>query len=228
MERPTLSVVMASYNEEGAIDRMIDDIKKNTSDFETEIVIVDSSTDNTAKIARNMGARVIWQEPQGHAAALAAAIQSAKNDIIITTDCDNTYPMDFIPRLVEMVSGSDYDIVSCNRMTGELGQQMPKFNKFGNWMFAFLVRRLYGLNVHDVSTGMICMKRDAGQNIKWDASKSFNALPCEIIVRTKNHGFRHKEINIPYKIRIGEVKLNRWQVGKAYMKCIFKYRFEKT
>ncbi len=224
MKKPSVSVVMASFNEEEAIGKMIDDIRKHTKDYETEIVIVDSSTDRTAEIARGRGARVLWQKPQGHGAALKEAIYAARNDIIITTDCDNTYPMEYIPRLVFLIERG-YDIITCNRMTRELKKQMPSFNKFGNRLFAFLVRLLYGINVHDVSTGMICMRREVGHGIRWEASRNFNALPCEIIIKSKLSGFRHKEIPIPYKIRAGETKLNRWKVGKSYLKCIFKYRF---
>lgn len=222
-EKPKISVVMPSFNEEQAIGPMIAEIRKNTAAYETEIVVVDSSRDKTPEIAEAMGARVIRQKPQGHGIALRTAIGEAKNDIIITTDCDNTYPMDFIPELVRLVTAEGYDLVSCNRLHKGLGKEMPAANKFGNWLFAFLVRMLYGLNVHDVTTGMFCMKRAVKETIKWETNYSF---PCEIIVRSNMAGFRHKEIDIPYKRRLGEVTLNKWRSGKAYLRCIFNYRFK--
>ena len=132
--------------------------------------------------------------------------------------------MEYIPKLVELIE-EGYDIITCNRMTKNLKKEMPFVNRFGNWLFAFLVRTLYGINVHDVSTGMICMKREVGHRIRWEASRNFDALPCEIIIKTKLLGFRHKEIDIPYKIRTGETTINRWRSGKAYIRCIFKYKF---
>ncbi len=99
---------------------------------------------------------------------------------------------------------------------------MPWLNKFGNWLFAFLVRFLYGLKVHDVTTGMFVLKREVNDKIQWETNYSF---PCEIIVRSNIAKFKHKEIDIPYKQRIGEVTLNRWRSGKAYLKCIFNYKF---
>ncbi len=227
VKKASVSVVMASFNEEKAIEMVIRDIKKNTEKYETEIVVVDSSKDNTAKIAKKLGARVIWQEPCGHGAALKLAIGSAKNGIIITTDCDNTYPMEYIPQLVDLVTTGGYDYISCNRMTKNLKEQMPLTNRIANKVFALLVRAIYRLDVHDVSTGMICMKKEVGQGIFWDANKSFNALPCEIMIRSKLRGFKHKEIDIPYRVRVGEVKLPKWDVGKAYLKCVFKYAFKK-
>ena len=129
-----ISVVMPSMNEEGAIGKMIEEIRKHSKDFDTEILLVDSSKDKTAEIARSMGARVIEQKPQGHGMALRKAIQSAENDIIITSDCDNTYPMEFIPRLVEIITSGKADIISCNRLNKNLGKEMPALNKFGNWV----------------------------------------------------------------------------------------------
>ncbi|MFA5162192.1 MAG: glycosyltransferase family 2 protein [Elusimicrobiales bacterium] len=222
MQKIKLSVVMPSFNEEGAVPLMIESIRKNTADYDTEILLVDSSKDRTPEIAAKMGARVVSQPPRGHGIALRTALESASGDIIITSDCDNTYPMEYIPRLVRLVCEEGYDIVSCCRMTKELGKEMPAMNKFGNWMFAFLVRTLYGINVHDVTTGMFCMKKNVVSAVRFETNYS---LPCEIITRSVRAGFRHKEIEIPYRLRVGEVTLNRWRSGKAYLKCIFNYRF---
>lgn len=213
---------MPTFNEEKAIKKVVDDIKQNAKKYNTEILIVDSSKDKTPEIAKKLGVKVFLQPPQGHGVALKTAIKEAKNSIIITADCDDTYPMNYIPKLVDLITKEGYDMVSCNRLTKELNKEMPLINRFGNDLFAFLVRSFYGINVHDVSTGMFCMKREVKNGIELETNYS---LPCEIILKTKQAGFKCKEINIPYKIRTGEVKLNRWRSGKAYLKCIFNYRF---
>ncbi len=218
-----VSVVMPSFNEERAVSEMIKEIRKNTAQFETEILLVDSSSDKTAEIAQGMGVRVISQRPQGHGIALRTAIREAKNDFIITSDCDNTYPMEFIPALVGKAVSENYDLISCCRMHSGLGKEMPGLNKFGNWFFAFLVRKLYGIKTHDVTTGMFCIRRTLNDRIKWETNYS---LPCEIIVRSRLEGGKCCEVEIPYKTRIGEVTLNRWRSGKAYLRCIFNYKFD--
>ena len=214
---------MPSFNEEEAIPKMIESIRAYTVDYETEILLVDSSQDNTPKIAADMGARVMFQKPQGHGIALRKAILEAKNDIIITSDCDNTYPMEYIPRLIDLIQNQNYDLISCNRLTKDLGKEMPFSNKLANMGFAFLVRKLYGIKTHDVSTGMFAISRRLKESIQWECNYS---LPCEIITRSNLAGFKYKQINIPYKIRTGEVTLNKWRSGKAYLKCIFNYRFK--
>ena len=214
---------MPSFNEEGAIGDMIQSVQKYTAAFDTEIVVVDSSKDKTPEIAESLGARVIRQEPRGHGIALRTAIGEARNDIIITTDCDSTYPMDYIPRLLKLLIDKDYDLISCNRLHSQLGNEMPVSNKLANRGFAFMVRMFYGIKVHDVSTGMFCMKRRVNDTIQWETNYSF---PCEMIIRSNLAGFRHREVDIPYRIRTGEVTLNKWRSGKAYLRCIFNYRFK--
>lgn len=221
-EKIRVSVVMPTMNEEKALPVMVEQIRRHTADYDTEILIVDSSKDRTPEIAEELDVRVLRQPPQGHGVALRAAITAASHDIVITTDCDNTYPMDYIPTLVDLIDRQGYDIVSCNRLTRELGKEMPFLNKLGNWGFAFLVRHLFRLPVHDVTTGMFAMKRQVAQGIAWETNYAF---PTEIIVRANRARFKHKEIDIPYRLRIGTVTIDRWRSGKAYLRCIMKYRF---
>ena len=60
-----VSVVMATRNEEEAIERVLRDIRKAT-EKRAQIVIVDGSVDKTPEIAGSLGAMVIHQDPQGY------------------------------------------------------------------------------------------------------------------------------------------------------------------
>lgn len=217
-----LSVVMPTLNEEKAIEKVVRDIRKNAKGYKVEILIVDSSTDRTPAIAKKLGVRVIRQPKQGHGMALRKAMLGARGRVILTADCDDTYPMDRIPELFGMVSEKRADIVSCNRMNAALGKQMPLMNKIGNWLFAYFTRLFYGIGVHDVSTGMFCMRREVAHGIAWETNYSF---PAEIIIRANLAGYRHLEVPIKYRIRVGTPTLDPWKSGKAYFGCILKYKF---
>lgn len=217
-----LSVVLPTYNEEGAVGIVIQDIRTYTRDYQTEIIIVDSSTDNTPVIAREMGARVISKPPAGHGDALRTGLSASQHEIIITADCDNTYPMDYIPQLVHLILSGQYDLISCNRLTNRLKKEMPLTNKLANKAFAFLVRSLYGITVTDVTTGMFCMTQKLIQNIKLE---TLLTVPIELIIKTHLAGFKHREIDIPYRTRIGNVTLKKWRCGRAAILCILNYRF---
>jgi glycosyltransferase involved in cell wall biosynthesis len=215
-----LSVVMASMNEEKSIRAMIEEIRKNAP-LETEILIVDSSKDRTPEIARELGAVVIAQEPQGHGMALKKALHEASGDVVLTTDCDVTYPMDQIPKFLSLVENEKYDLVSGCRLTNTLKKEMPFSNKIANTLFAWMVRILYGIKTNDVSTGMFAMTNEYA---KTDWKGNFS-LPAEIIIRSKLSKKRYLEIPIDYKIRVGETTLNKWRSGKAYMRCFFHWKF---
>jgi glycosyltransferase involved in cell wall biosynthesis len=216
-----LSVVMATLNEEGAIGKVIDDIKKNSQGHELEIVVVDSSPDRTAEIAQSKGAVVIKQPKSGHGKALRAAILAASGDIIMTTDCDDTYPMDYIPKFLELI-GQGCDVVAGNRMN-KMNRAMPLSNRIANTAFALIVRVLYGIRTNDVSTGMFAIKREVVHGVPWETNYSF---PAELIIRSNLAGYKFKQIDIPYRERIGEVTLNKWRSGKSYLRCFFNYRFK--
>ena len=157
-----VSVVMPTFNEEKALPLVVGDIRKHTAGYETEILVVDSSSDNTAAAAKELGVQVISQPPRGHGVALRTAILAATGDYIITADCDNTYPMDMIPQFIDLLSKDGFDLVSGNRLgTRAVRQAMPLSNLWANRVFALITRLLYGIPTHDVTTGMFGFRRQA-------------------------------------------------------------------
>jgi len=215
-----LSVVMPTMNEEKAIAKVISDIQKYSAPYDLELLIVDSSVDKTPEIAESMGARVIKQPPQGPGKALILGIQNSTGQVVITSDCDDTYPMEDIPRFINYWENG-YHFINGSRMNPS-NISMPKFNRFGNWVFAFLVRNLYKIQTSDITTGMRLFSRQLIDSHKWETNYSFWA---EILIKSHQNGFKYIEIPIKYRLRLGEVKLNVWRSGIAFIKCIFKYRF---
>jgi len=216
-----LSIAMATYDEEAAIRSVLEEIEKYTSGYDTEIVIVDSSTDSTPEIAKEFGVKIIKQKQSGHGVALREALANTTGDIIVTADCDGSESFDIISELIDLLNNG-YDIVSCCRINKYLGSNMPPINKFGNRMFALIVRVFFKINVHDVTTGMFAMKRKVFDSIKWENNDTF---PSEVIIKANQNGFKFKEYNIKYRNRLGDSKLNKWKSGKAYIRCFLKYKF---
>lgn len=214
---------MPTYNEEKAIGKVIRDIKKNTKMYETEILIVDSSKDRTPSIARRLGAKVISQEPMGHGFALKTAIEAASGDYIITADCDDTYPMEKIPSLLDLMKKNRLDVISCNRMKKLSDKKMKRVNRISNILAAFSVRVLYGIKTNDVSTGMFCIKRDAVKKLDL---KPYPALPPEMIIKSKKRGLRYLEVDIQYKERVDRSKLKFSYAAKEYIKVVFGLLFK--
>jgi glycosyltransferase involved in cell wall biosynthesis len=213
-----VSVVMASRNEENAIKKVIIDIQKVTKG-QAEIVVVDGSTDDTPNIAEALGAKVIRQKPQGYGVAVKKALTSASRDIIITVDCDDTYPAKQIPEFVKLIR-SGYDVVSGSRINKN-NANMKSLNKLGNQLFASVTSFLYGINVTDVTTGMRAYRSEIVRTIDWTENVGLSA---ELLFRPALRKYKIIEIPIEYSPRIGDTKLNPFTGGAGIFKSILKYK----
>jgi glycosyltransferase involved in cell wall biosynthesis len=216
-----LTVVMGTYNEEAAIGTVLDDIDAET-DGRANVVCVDGSSDRTPDIAREHGARVIEQEPQGYGVAVRAALLAADRPVVVTTDCDDTYPMDRLGDFLGAINDGA-DVVSGDRLYYG-ADAMPAFNRFGNHAFAVLATLIMGRRVHDTTTGMRAYRREIIQKIDWTEN---TGLSAELLVRPLMREYDVREEPIAYAERAGETKLDPLSGGAAIAKSIVKVCLEE-
>jgi len=209
-----LSVVMGTYNEEEAIATVLEDVDEVT-DGRAEVVCVDGSSDRTAEIAREHGARVVEQEPQGYGVAVREAVLTPDRPVVVTTDCDDTYPMEALPEfLAEINDGAD--VVSGDRLYHG-ADAMPAFNRFGNHAFAAVASLLMGERVRDTTTGMRAYRREVVEEIGWTEN---TGLSAELLIRPLMRGYDVRERPIAYAERLGDTKLDPIGGGAAIAKSI--------
>lgn len=200
-----LTVSMITMNEEGAVAKVVHDIRRFAPD--AEILLVDSSKDRTAEIAESLGCRVIKQfPPQGYGPAMDRAVREASGEIVITLDCDDTYPVEVIPELVRLVE-EGYDLVNTTR-TWRRPKAMPFANFLANRFFALGARVLHGLKTTDVHSGMRAYRKSMIDAVQWTPRGA--ALPVDMYVIPYRRGFRVMEIPIDYRERIGTTTLHRF------------------
>ena len=156
---PSITVAMITLNEEKAVGKVIAEIQAATAGLDVEILVVDSSEDRTPEIAAAAGARVVRQfPPQGYGRAMGRALSEGLGDVVITLDCDDTYPADRIPSLADMVLSGSYDLVNASRLEKK-PSSMPMPNYLANWLFAFVSWILLGVKTTDVHSGMRAYRR---------------------------------------------------------------------
>jgi glycosyltransferase involved in cell wall biosynthesis len=216
-----VSVVMGTYNEEAAVGTVLADIERVT-DGGAEVVCVDGSTDRTPEIARERGARVIEQEPQGYGVAVRAALLAADRPVVVTTDCDDTYPMEQLPAFLDLIN-EGYDVVSGDRLYHG-ADAMPALNRLGNHLFAAAASVLMGRRVHDTTTGMRAYRREVIEAIEWTEN---TGLSAELLIRPVMRGYEVREQPIPYRERAGETKLDPLRGGAAIAGSVLTVALEE-
>jgi glycosyltransferase involved in cell wall biosynthesis len=216
-----VSVVMGTYNEEAAIGRVLEDIDRVT-DGAASVVCVDGSSDRTPEIAREHGARVIEQEPQGYGVAVERALSAADRPVVVTTDCDDTYPMERLPDFLDHINDGA-DVVSGDRLSGG-AEAMPAFNRLGNHTFAVLASILTGETVRDTTTGMRAYRTEMIESIEWTEN---TGLSAELILRPLARGYDVRELEIDYRERAGETTLDPLAGGAAIGKSVLKVSLEE-
>lgn len=216
-----VTVAMITRNEEMAVGKVVGDVQKALP--HAEIAIVDSSSDRTAEIAEAMGARVIRQlPPRGYGPAMDKALRSSDREVIVTLDCDDTYPVEFIEPMAQMVLEEGYDLVDGSRLAGKPAA-MPWINYFANWGFAFLASLLFFHRIRDLHSGMRAYRKSLIDKLHYDMNGA--ALPVELLLRPVREGYKVKVITIPYRPRIGESTMRPLQSAWWTLKRICRARF---
>lgn len=211
-------VLMLTMNEEDAVGRQIEEIRRQAG-ADVPIVVVDSSSDRTPEIAAALGAKVIRQfPPRGYGQAMLLGQREAAKlaDVIVTMDCDMTYPAERIRDFVSLIERG-YDCVSGSRIEG-LNEGMPLLNRLANRVFALLVRLLFRFQVTDLTTGMRAYRSSIIDAIEWVPLRFF---PAEQGLRIYQAGCKVIEIPISYRLRIGEVKMQKLRDTIALVQAIY-------
>ncbi len=112
-QRPSVSIVVPAFNEEELIAACVSSLKQQDYDGDIEVIVVDNaSTDDTARLARLGGARVVYEPKKGYVHALRAGFSEACGDIIACTDGDTMAPPCWISKMVCNLSKPG--IVACS------------------------------------------------------------------------------------------------------------------
>ena len=116
--KPWVSVIIAALNEEAAIAKVIKAVPRKLAD---EIVVVDNgSSDRTAEVAVNAGARVVNELRRGYGRAHMRGLQavSPNCEIVVFLDGDGSDYPEMMDRLVGPIIEGTHDFVIGSRTCG--------------------------------------------------------------------------------------------------------------
>ncbi len=161
------------------------------------IVVDNGSTDDTAEVARSLGARVVREERPGYGAAVHAGVLAATADHLAVMDGDGSFdPADLLALLEEVRSGRA-DLATGRRRPVSRGV-WPWHARAGNVAVLWWLRRRTGLPVHDIAPMRVCRRADL---LALGVEDRRFGYPVELLQKAMLAGWRLTEQDVAYHPR---------------------------
>ena len=156
-----VSVVMPCLNEADTLATCIEKAQRSMAEagIDGEVIVADNgSTDGSIEIAEQLGARVVHVEQKGYGSALDGGIRASRGKFVIMGDADDSYDFLEIPKFVTALRAGHELVQGCRLPSGGgtvLPGAMPVLHRWwGNPMFSWMARRMFGVPVHDIYCGL--------------------------------------------------------------------------
>ena len=216
-----ITAIIPCLNEEEAIGHVLREIP----DFVDEVIVVDNnSTDRTADVARQSGAKVVHEPQAGYGRAYKRGFANATGDIIVTLDGDHTYPVSGISYLLEAFLHLQVDFLNASRFPVRDRGAMSFRNAIGNIILSTAMSLLYFKWVRDSQSGMWVFRRSLLDRMQLESDGM--AFSEEIKIEAlRLRDVRFGEISIMYSTRRGETKLDPYRDGLYNLWFLVRKRF---
>ncbi|MBQ2353549.1 MAG: glycosyltransferase family 2 protein [Methanobrevibacter sp.] len=145
-------VIIPALNEEVAISAIV---KRSLRYADDVLVIDDGSTDNTLRIAKDAGARVIKHYNNlGKGVSLKDAFGEVSGyDIVVTIDGDGQHNPDEIPKLMAPIREGRADLVNGSRYLDGFDDETPAYRRVGQRVLDIATNITSGTHVTDSQSG---------------------------------------------------------------------------
>lgn len=189
-----------------------------------EIIVVDSSVDDTPKIAKSMGADVVVPRKLGYGNAYLYGFNHAHGEYIVLMDGDLTYDPKEIKGLISRLQNDSLDIVVGSRLKGEIKPgAMPLLHRYiGNPILTRILNILFATRISDAHCGLRAITREALS--KLDLKASGMEFASEMLIEASRKNLKIAEVPITYYPRRGKSKLSSFSDGWRHLRFMMLYR----
>lgn len=216
-EETLLSIIIPAYNEEAAIGDTVRTIREMGFPSYELIVVDDGSTDGTARVAAEAGARVLSHPYNiGNGAAVKTGIRNSRGRVLLFMDGDGQHDPHDIPRLVELIPS--YHMVVGAR---QRGSETHAHRNLANFVYNRFASFLAGFRIEDLTSGFRAMRRQ-------DAIRFCDMFPNKFSYPTTStlaflrSGRCIKYVPIKTRYRIGKSKIKIFRDGLQFLMIILK------
>ncbi|MCB0405857.1 MAG: glycosyltransferase [Bdellovibrionales bacterium] len=193
-----IALMLPCLNEAPTLAKVIRDFRHELPGL--DIYVFDNgSTDDSAKIARQEGAKVIPVSRRGKGFVVRKMFEAVEADYYILVDSDDTYDASGIWALLEPVLSGEADMMVGSRLSHFSGQAFRKFHRFGNWLIIRLINLIFRSQFTDICSGYRVMSRHFVKSIPF--LRDGFEVETELSVYSLIYGFSVEEAPLPYRHR---------------------------
>lgn len=226
LDRYRIAVLIPCYNEEAAIGKVVRDFQKSLPGA-TVFVFDNNSTDNTANVARDIGAEVFEEKRQGKGFVVRRMFTDVEADIYVLVDGDATYDAPSAHAMIERLLEDRLDMVVANRVDNEQAAYRAG-HRAGNKLLTAFVASVFGARFNDMLSGYRVLSRRFVKSFPV-LSGGFE-IETELTIHALELGLAAAEVDTPYYARAqgSASKLNTWRDGFRILSTILHlYRAER-
>jgi glycosyltransferase involved in cell wall biosynthesis len=222
-----VSIVMPCLDEAETLGTCIRKAQSaiNGGALKAEIIVADNgSTDGSALIARELGARVVEVARKGYGSALLGGIAAARGKFVVMGDADDSYDFTAIAPLIEKLRDG-YDLVMGNRFTGGIqsGAMTWSHRWVGNPALTRLSHLFFRTPVGDMHCGLRAFRKGAIDSLRLRATGM--EFASEMVIKASLQGMRIAEVPVTLSPdgRSRPPHLRTWRDGWRHLRFMLLF-----
>jgi glycosyltransferase involved in cell wall biosynthesis len=212
-----ISLVLPAKNEAEGLRRALPGVRELLPDAQI-IVVDDGSTDDTAAVAKELGATVLSSPySMGNGAAIKRGARAATGDVIVFMDADGQHNVHLIGRLLARMD-EGYDMVVGARGWGD---QASVGRGLANGLYNWIASTMTGFDVADLTSGFRAVKADKFKEFLHLLPNGFS-YPTTITMAFFRSAYSVAYEPIPVAPRVGKSHIKPMRDGLRFLLIIFK------
>jgi glycosyltransferase involved in cell wall biosynthesis len=212
-----LTVIIPAKDEAAIIGDVVSSVRAAYRNAEI-IVVDDGSSDDTARIARDAGARVVSHPVSlGNGAAIKAGARVAGGDILVMMDGDGQHKAENIPSLIRKLD-EGYDMAIGAR---DSGSHAGIGRLAANGLYNLFASLISGHRILDLTSGFRAVRADLFKKFLYLLPNGFS-YPTTITMAFLRSGYPVTFLPIPADKRTGTSHIRPIRDGFRFVAIIFK------
>ena len=200
-QKDKVVVVMPAYNAAKTLHMTYAELPHNVVDL--VILVDDGSSDDTVKIARDLGLELfVHDRNYGYGANQKTCYREALKagaDIIVMVHPDYQYDPTLLPQVIRPIQDNSADVVLGSRLLGGnvMKQGMPWWKYISNRFLTGMENRVFGLHLAEYHTGYRAYRREILESVNLDMNSDNFIFDQEIMAQFVHVGARIAEVPVP-------------------------------